>query len=138
MGKFGGGQEFTQTEKDKLSGIGSTKTDIRTATTSVSANTWVTVVGITGLVAAGVYFLECHCRFNAGYSSGGIIQRVVTSGGTEFYNAEQPITAAACWHLKHYAIVTGATAYEYQLHTGAAGRTGTTAANASITAIRIK
>lgn len=63
MGKFGGGQEFTQAEKTKLSNLGSLKNASSSADVSASGNNWSTVVTLSGLDASKRYLVWFHCTY---------------------------------------------------------------------------
>jgi len=129
---------FTTTEKNKLGAIGTIKQDTRTSTTNISGATWQSIVGITGLDASKRYLIMCAYNFVSGYSNGGLSFRFSTDGTTAVtYTNEHPMTLAAGWSFIEMGTVSGHNNYQAQLNPGAAGRTGTVNANATIYAIAL-
>lgn len=132
----GGGQPFTQVEKDKLSGIGDVNFQSRNVSTSVTGADFTTVVASINLDPSATYILFCAFTFVSNYT-GGFGMRVINGNGLTTPIDEKYITSGT-WNLAYTTIGTGSSTYNFQVSLNNAGRTGTVNAGAAIRAIRIK
>lgn len=134
MGKCGGGQEFTQTEKTKLSNIGSVKAASTSSDISITGNNWKTIKTLSGLDSSAAYIVICYAAYSPNVSTAHTPWFRMASYAQAFYCAAN--TSYPFFIVRY---VSGVTSVTLDMNAQSSAITnGKVASGAHIWAIRVK